>query len=105
MEPKDARVRSNLASYLRLAGDAGGALEQIQEATRLAPAKALYHRELGKVFATQKDYAAAAAAFRAAVERDPKDFSSQFNLGWALLHLDRPAEAIEPLQEAIRLKP
>ena len=51
------------------------------------------HNGLGVIAAEQQDYEAALSHWRRAVELDPHDFQTLFNLGDLLIKMGRPAEA------------
>jgi len=50
-------------------------------------------------------FAEAEALLRTAVGREPASFEARFVLGASLVQLDRPADAIQQLREAVRLNP
>lgn len=60
---------------------------------------------LGTSFASAGAPDQAIDLFRTAAARDPNSFQAQFNMGFALLHLNRAAEAVEPLEKSLRLAP
>lgn len=62
-------------------------------------------RERGYDDLRDKDYQAAAEHFRAAVEKKPTDYNSQYYLGLSLLRLDQPVPAQTALEQALALKP
>ncbi len=51
------------------------------------------------------DYDAALSEFRKAVGISPEDWRMQANLGFMLERAKHPEEAIQPLEEALRLHP
>ncbi len=65
----DATVRSIYGSYLLAGGHAEPALEQLQEAARLAPEQPTINYNLGLMYAKKKDYAQARAHARKAYEQ------------------------------------
>ena len=62
-------------------------------------------RERGYDDLRKQDYPAALEHFRAAVDKKPTDFNSQYYLGLAYLKLDQPVQAQTPLEQALALKP
>jgi tetratricopeptide (TPR) repeat protein len=60
---------------------------------------------LGASFAGAGQPDQAAELFKFAAERDPESFQARFNLGLALLNLNRASEAVSPLQASLRLAP
>jgi tetratricopeptide (TPR) repeat protein len=60
---------------------------------------------LGTTFATAGSPEQAIDLYTAAVARDPQLFQAHFNLGLAMLNLNRPDAAIEPLQRSLELAP
>ncbi len=61
--------------------------------------------QLGKIYADRFDYENAAKAFASAVEYDSENHDKLYNLGKALVKLERFEEALQALQTADRLKP
>lgn len=120
-EVQFARARelsSNQLVLLRAKGDSNwgialrneGKLQDATAAFRRALADdASYceaHDELGGVLWMQKDFAAAASEFQAAVRCNPKSASARNNLGIALLYYHHDIEgAIEQFRAAISSKP
>jgi tetratricopeptide (TPR) repeat protein len=64
-----------------------------KEALAIDPTLARAHNGLGVIDAERHDYDAALAHWRRAVELDPRDFQTLFNLGDLLIKLGRPHEA------------
>jgi tetratricopeptide (TPR) repeat protein len=61
-----------LAQSLREAGDLDGALASAQRALALQPEHAPYHLSVGNLLREKDFLDEAAAAYRAAIERDPR---------------------------------
>jgi choline-sulfatase len=76
-----------------MGGDRGRAAASFTEALTVDPSLARAHNGLGVIAAEQKDYDSALTHWRRAVELDPYDFQTLFNLGDLLIKLGRPAEA------------
>jgi len=64
--PDDAQVRSTFGAYLLALGQDDHALEQLQEAARLAPQNATAHYNLGLLYLKRHDYPHAREAARQA---------------------------------------
>jgi len=92
---------------LDLAGEEGvTACRQALAVALPAPQAATLRRVLAVKLAGLRRWDEAVEAYRDAARVRRSDPEAQLRLGRALLHLaGRPAEAVEPLQEAIRLRP
>ncbi len=62
--------------------------------------KAHHYFQLGDIYFQQGKLALAESAYRAALEREPRDIDARAHLGQCLLRLKRPAEA-KPLLEGV----
>lgn len=71
----------------------------------VVPAQAPDYAAEGFKAMEENRFDAAAAAFAKAVEADPKDFTSQFNLGLAYTFLRKDAEALAAYRKTLELKP
>jgi tetratricopeptide (TPR) repeat protein len=101
----DAEYAYNFALALRLNGELEAAEAQARAALRRDPRHALAHRTLGLIMRQKGDLEAAASELRLAVAGLPDDAQGHQLLGSALLKIDREAEGIGELREAIRLDP
>jgi len=81
------------------------AAAQLKEAVSLRPDFAEAWSDLGQARKTLLDDPGALAAFQRAVELSPGDAVAQYRLGAAYLHEAKTLEAIQHLQEALRLNP
>jgi len=81
------------------------AVAQLKEAVSLRPDFAEAWSDLGQARKTLLDDAGALAAFQRAVESSPDDAVAQYRLGAEYLHQAKIKEAIEHLQQALRLNP
>lgn len=89
---------SLFAMGLRTFGQTNHKLSEAQTA-------ALKLNEQGVAQAKARQYEAAVASFREAIRRESRHSGFYKNLGVAYLNWARPGQALEPLQEAVRLKP
>jgi len=80
------------------------AAQQCRAALKIDPNFAGAHRELGKVFLSQRS-PDASKELMAAVEQDPNDSEALYFLGGALLQEDRVEESVPYLERALKLKP
>ncbi|MEB3348942.1 MAG: glycosyltransferase [Cyanobacteriota bacterium] len=105
--PLDARLtlaaRLNLAALLLEQGDLEGAEALCEEATAVAPEVGLGWYNLGLVRRRRGQLAAAIAAYRQALAREPQHAASHQNLAAALLLAGDIAGARQGFQEAIDL--
>jgi tetratricopeptide (TPR) repeat protein len=95
-------LRGNFFVWLRRPKPA---LAAYRLALAAAPDEARIARVAGFLLAEQKDYAGAEALLRRAVEVDPEDAGTWFNLGYACEHGGRRREAITAFQRAVALNP
>jgi arylsulfatase A-like enzyme/Tfp pilus assembly protein PilF len=84
---------ANAATVHLMNGDRDKAFTAFTDALKIDPALARAHNGLGVIAAERRDYATALEHWRRAVELDPRDFQTLFNLGDLLITLGRPAEA------------
>jgi Tfp pilus assembly protein PilF len=87
--PDDVQVRSTFGAYLLALGQDDHALEQLQEATRLAPADATTHYNLGLLYLKRHDYPHARESARRA-----------YALGFPLQGLKNKLQAAGQWQDA-----
>lgn len=66
---------------------------------------AFVHNNLGIVYQRRGEYAKAIDQFRAATRKDAGYVAPRILLGASLMALGRPAEAVAPLQQAVKLAP
>lgn len=81
------------------------AAAQLQQAVSLRPDFAEAWSDLGQARKTLLDDAGTLAAFERAVELSPDDAVAQYRLGAEYLHAAKIREAIQHLNEAVRLDP
>ena len=105
VNPRSAIAENNL---LIMAIEAGRADEAVQRATRLkelAPDDPVTYFNLGSALATAHRYEEAADVYRAAIARWPKRVEGHGGLAAALIDLNRPAQALEQYDAALRIDP
>jgi tetratricopeptide (TPR) repeat protein len=93
-----------LAETLELEGkldDAGAILQRMRNESRLTY---LYHFGAGKWDEYQKEFAKAAAEFRAAIQLDPDQSEAHYHLAIVLRKLGQPAQAAEEFNRANQLR-
>ncbi len=101
---KDPRYLPALIASARLLerlGKREEAARVYQEAMRLHPDSPTPYNDLGLSLLNRRQWEAAEAAFRQAVERAPKDARYRNNLARALVGAGRTPEALKVLQEAL----
>ena len=106
-DPALALARANLGQALVDAGQADEALEHCQEAVRLQPDLAAAHNNLGNVYRNLGQWAAAHRAYAEALRLSPDLGNARIhaNLGLALQHDGKLAEALSCLRRAVELAP
>ena len=80
------------AAFLRVLAEPGGQV-------------AFVHNNLGIVYERRGEHAKAAEEFRAAIGKDPGYVAPRILLGASLMALGRAADALAPLQQAVKLAP
>jgi len=75
------------------------------EARKLNPRDARSRHNLGVIYYQGRRYPQALAELTESVAIDPDRTDAQYFLGLTLLKLNRPAEAIEPLERVVAVKP
>ncbi|MFO0679556.1 MAG: tetratricopeptide repeat protein [Polyangiaceae bacterium] len=78
-----------LSSFLAAQGRPSDAEKVLEEAQKKLPDSALMQRAVGQVAAVQADYDKAVAHFRLALEKDPKDHATRFQLAVTLRRVHR----------------
>jgi hypothetical protein len=94
VHPESALARRNLADTLKVKGDFAGALEQWEEAIRLAPNDPETLTQLGTLAAVQGDFALAERRYRAAIALGQVPLA-HFNLARICERTSRPTEALD----------
>lgn len=87
-------------------GDTDRAIEMYQKTLSLNPNNAAVHTSLGfLLYHIKKQQPEGLGHLKAAVQLDPSNGCAQYDLGYALLHQNQPAQAVVHLAEAVRLLP
>jgi tetratricopeptide (TPR) repeat protein len=106
LDPNNSLIHLNLGITLAILHRGEDALTEMNEAKRLNPNDARIANEQGNVLhnllGRLND---ALAAYQEARQLSPNDPVIQHNIGLTLLQLGQVADAIEPLQTAVRLAP
>ena len=106
LDPNDAFGHLNLAITLENLRRFDEALAELNEAKRLNSQNPRIYNELGNLLNNFLGRTGdALAAYLEARRLNPGDAVIQHNVGLSLLLLGRAAEAVEPLQEALKLQP
>jgi tetratricopeptide (TPR) repeat protein len=88
-----------------MAGDRDRASASLTEALRLDPASARAHNTLGVIAAQRRDYPTAIAYWQRAIDLDPRDHQTLYNLGDLLIQLGRPGDARPYWERYVRIAP
>ena len=109
---RDAKGRLDLAIDLIRQGDASYAAEKLDEAldryraaSVLAPELAIVHADLGAVYQLLKRLPEAEVSYRLALDLDPDDFDTRFNLAVVLEQLGKKKEAIALYEKIVKERP
>lgn len=97
--------RLTLGHFYVQRGQLDSATREYRAATRLAPRFAQAWVELAEVLRVQGLDAEAEAVMREGVRRIPGEAGMYHALGELLLRMQRPADAVEPLARAARMRP
>jgi tetratricopeptide (TPR) repeat protein len=95
-------LRANATAGLK---DLDGAIAEINEAIQLDPSKATTYANLGALEQVRGNKVEAEAAYKKAVETDPKSVAAQLAYANFLLSTDRRAEAEASIKRAIEVDP
>ncbi|MDE3135569.1 MAG: tetratricopeptide repeat protein [Acidobacteriota bacterium] len=104
LDPKLAPAQMNLGLVL-LRSDPAAAVEPLSQAAALSPNEVRPQLLLAMALERSGQPAEAAAAYRAAVKIDPKNFDSHYELARILLSLKQPADAETEFRLALGLQP
>jgi arylsulfatase A-like enzyme/regulator of sirC expression with transglutaminase-like and TPR domain len=105
LDPSYASVLANYGTALLSLGRVDDAIAALQQAIQFDPKLPEPYNVLGVIAAQRGSLPVAVQNWQAAVELDPNLFDALFNLGTALVRLDRPEEAIPVLQSFIDRAP
>src|SRR5206468_12464602 len=92
-DPGNGLPLADAATVYLMAGERDRAAAAFTQALAIDPALARAHNGLGVIEAERANYGAALEHWRRAVELDPRDFETLFNLGDLLIRLGRSVEA------------
>ncbi|HEY6510843.1 MAG TPA: tetratricopeptide repeat protein, partial [Burkholderiaceae bacterium] len=99
-----AEAHSNMAAALKAKGDVEGAIASGRSAVALRPDSADAHTNLGNALQVDGDLVGAVAAYQRALQLRT-DAVAHNNLAGALINQGRIDEALQLLEEALRLQP
>jgi len=92
-DPGNGLPLADAATVYLMDGNRDQAAAAFNQALAVDPGLARAHNGLGVIEAGRRNYAAALEHWRRAVELDPRDFETLFNLGDLLIQLGRSTEA------------
>ena len=104
-DPGNGLPLINAATVYLMAGERDRAAAAFTEALAIDPTLARAHNGLGVIEAEQRNYRQALEHWRRAVELDPRDFETLFNIGDLLIRLGRSAEARPYWQKYLETAP
>jgi tetratricopeptide (TPR) repeat protein len=109
LNPRAPGIHYRLGSLL-LAGERGpttldAARREFEEELRLDPGSAVAEYQLGEMARQARQWNKAIKHFRRAVELDARFDNALIGLGKSLVSADRAAEAVAPLEAAVKLAP
>lgn len=105
LDPGSATTYNNIGSLFLSRGRYQEAIEYLGRALTLNPEMAAAHNGLGVAYARTGDMARAIEEWKAAVQLNPRQFDTLYNVGTALLRLNRPDEARPYLEQFLRTAP
>lgn len=104
-EPKNQTALQGLAQVQIQLDDLKGAIATIEKLTQLYPEQTQYHLVLGQVYAEQKNYDAAIAAYDRAIETDKQDFRPVLSKAIIVQQQGKTEQAKSLFQNAATLAP
>jgi tetratricopeptide (TPR) repeat protein len=104
IDPGHVKSLVNLSRVLITQKRGDEAIDRLTQASAIAPESAEVHRLLGRANHVQGRTAAAAEAYRHAIDLDKRDVWSLNNLGLLLLEQQRFDEALPLLMQAVELR-
>ncbi len=104
LKPELAAAHRALGAVLQRRGDPAGAEASLRRSLALEPS-AEAHYQLGNLAARARQFAAAMAEYRTALDMDPAHVPARNNLGNCLLALGRFREAVLVYEEVLRRRP
>ena len=105
IHPNYADGHSGLATVLKHKGQTAEAIKEFRRATELAPGDPIAHFDLANLLALGRDYQAAAQHYQQVVTLQPGHVDALHNLGFVLVELGKPEQAVPYLRESLRLRP
>ncbi len=105
LDPKNARIRYNLALAYLASGKLDEAVAALEEAVKAAPEEPYYRARLGALLAVKGDLDRAEEVLAEAVRLDPKNSLAWDYLGQVRLKKGDSAGAIAALKKAVELAP
>lgn len=105
LDASQARIWITLALVRNGTGRPDEALDDLRRAITLQPANDDAHRLMGDVLASRADWAAAEAAYRAAIALRPGFWRNHYRLGVLFYRVGRFDEAVSAFRDATTLEP
>jgi len=105
LDPANGLPLVDAATVYLMSGERDRASAAFTEALAVDPTLARAHNGLGVIAAERKDYPAALEHWRRAVELDPRDYQTLFNLGDLLIKIGRFSDARPYWQRYLALSP
>lgn len=103
LRPNDAEALNNLGNALAAAGEQDAAIDSYRAAAEKSPEDAGIWANLGHALLARGRYSEAEKALRTGLERAPDMLPSAVSLARLIHETGRPADAVELLQEQIRV--
>lgn len=106
LDPSVYKGHNNLGLCYLKEGKLNLAQKELAAAAALSPAdEDSGYYNLGQLFLRKKDYKNAAAAYQAALQRNPANLGAHYNLAFCRLYLGDKPGYFRELSEALRLRP
>ena len=102
-QPETANVHHNIAVGLQNLDQIAKARAEYEQALKLEPSFLPARKNLGRLYASEKNWQEAENHFRKAVELDPEGAATAFNLGVALTMQEKWVQATTQFQRALTL--
>lgn len=107
IRPTDYKTMGSIAKLYEESGQTDKAMAEYERLIETAPPEVAldYKSEVGKMYIKQQNYQKSAWLFQDLAEAQPDKYTHQYNYGISLIQLDRPNDAVAPLERAMQLNP
>jgi len=105
IDPASAEARNDFGVFLFRSDQADRSIEELMEAVRLAPTRAVFHENLGRAFRRKQQWKEAERELSEAARLAPNETGVWETLGEVRVQLKKPDEAASAFRAALDLDP